>query len=69
MTAEWDCKGCERHIVGVNYDAVPDDGLCGSCRIIGPVRSKAHQDYIDGIISQHAFRQIYLHAPPYTPPD
>lgn len=69
MTAEWDCKGCGRHIVGIINDAPPDDGLCAGCSNLGPVRYKAFQDWQDGIISEYALRQIFERAPPYVPPE
>lgn len=66
MPAEWDCKGCGRHIIGVAYPAPPADGLCGGCRVIGPVRNKAVQDWQDGDITEAEFRDIYQNAPPYS---
>lgn len=53
---EFDCTGCERHVIRFTDDA---DRLCSHCLTLGVERSKLFQDWQDGKISDDEFKRRF----------
>lgn len=60
---EFNCRGCGRDIIsfepGFEHYADARAKLCGHCKILGPHRSRAFQDWQDGNISEEEFKILY----------